>query len=1102
MLYPLTLIFYFLMRRRPPISTLSSSSAASDVYKRQMQMEQTGKEEKIETYQKEEEQPKQSEEKELEPIEQQKELESIEQQIIKKKNEEAKEIQNQKEQKQKQQQQQFDDQESTATATWVPPKQSVNPIQAQINEEDGTVTENWVKVQQDATKMPAYEVTSTQYFSQGNKEKQNKITDDIIFEIQDEDENPEFKTFISQFGKEVFGDDIENNIEYFLKTTTILKVLGQGAFGKVVKAYTPVYGVYLAMKYFKDEEKAQEEILQYQYLLKLNSPMIMKFYMAFKNPEGQVVLVLQYGTTDLANLIGAHKSYSPGQIFYFLHQVIPGFVQLKNELQIAHRDIKPENFILADTKTEFIICDFGEACVVDAQGQITDLSHGTLPYMAPEVFQNYEHCCADDFGYTITYDPYKADIYSIGVTLLMMAGMPKQLRNQLRSVQGQREILDDCAQQSQILSQLIEKMIKINPNERINYDELDKILFSIQESMIIIQEEEFMQLVVENAQKFNSDEEKIKYYEDLMNLNHSLGLNKDERDNMLQIFDLKKKYCKNNNKLKELVLFYERFLELSQELNLSASFNADVLAELAIHVQEYIDLQKQLKLGETKEWLIYAVKTQMFALFEESYLLEKIELTKKLGMDNDFYSLIWKNHFYQHKVANNKKSKEEDDKWKQEIKEHLKRVKPIEIKDIESTKEEIRRIWIISFHGNEQEKQELEKYVNQQMEKWKTNKEIHFEFYNFKYQNYLTMDQKVENFDEYIEEKKRIYGKFSKELLYDGMMVIPTKFSQFMGQFPSITEDTYKSEIEKYYKLFKEINWAYKLSFSIQGAESPNIQMYAMIVGYIWGQLVDLKWKFERVVPKEMQELDFTENEQRLLAKMLSIEDPKTNEILGFTLKKHILTVQFYSDIFDLITQIEDEVETEKRYKSIMYLLAMCQKFYQKLFEQASSSKQDVIAQQAFAQAETYNQNVLDKFNYYRKQKKPEWEDIVELKQKVQEFSINRLAKAKTRIQMILNQKRKINQLKENLQILTNKKKTLDVNGEFYLFKISTIFEEINSILASNIEDVETPNDKQLFREGFALATDLINFLQKTKMDRLDYLNELFDKLKTLFKNF
>ena len=64
------------------------------------------------------------------------------------------------------------------------------------------------------------------------------------------------KTFISQFGREVFGDDIENNIEYFLKTTTILKVLGQGAFGKVVKAYSPIYGVYLAMKYFKDEEKA------------------------------------------------------------------------------------------------------------------------------------------------------------------------------------------------------------------------------------------------------------------------------------------------------------------------------------------------------------------------------------------------------------------------------------------------------------------------------------------------------------------------------------------------------------------------------------------------------------------------------------------------------------------------------------------------------------------------------------------------------------------------------------------------------------------------------------------------------------------------------
>ena len=43
----------------------------------------------------------------------------------------------------------------------------------------------------------------------------------------------------------------------------------------------------------------------------------------------------------------------------------------------------------------------------------------------------------------------------------------------------------------------------------------------------------------------------------------------------------------------------------------------------------------------------------MFALFEESYLLEKIELTKKLGMDNDLYSLIWKNHFYQQFIYQN-----------------------------------------------------------------------------------------------------------------------------------------------------------------------------------------------------------------------------------------------------------------------------------------------------------------------------------------------------------------------------------------------------------------------------------------------------------------
>ena len=46
--------------------------------------------------------------------------------------------------------------------------------------------------------------------------------------------------------------------------------------------------------------------------------------------------------------------------------------------------------------------------------------------MAPEVYETFERCRNDNCGYQLEFNPYKADIYSLGVTILIMHGMPRE----------------------------------------------------------------------------------------------------------------------------------------------------------------------------------------------------------------------------------------------------------------------------------------------------------------------------------------------------------------------------------------------------------------------------------------------------------------------------------------------------------------------------------------------------------------------------------------------------------------------------------------------------------------------------------------------------
>ena len=100
-------------------------------------------------------------------------------------------------------------------------------------------------------------------------------------------------------------------------------------------------------------------------------------------------------------------------------QLLKAISFLHEGLRIAHWDIKPQNIFLA-TNFEVKLGDFGIAKQISQDLSIpfekptyatsTGFA-GTLQYIAPEIIQKRKR------GEFFSYDPFKSDMWSLGVTL-------------------------------------------------------------------------------------------------------------------------------------------------------------------------------------------------------------------------------------------------------------------------------------------------------------------------------------------------------------------------------------------------------------------------------------------------------------------------------------------------------------------------------------------------------------------------------------------------------------------------------------------------------------------------------------------------------------
>ena len=200
-----------------------------------------------------------------------------------------------------------------------------------------------------------------------------------------------------------------------------LNMLGEGAYGKVVKVRHKISKVLRAMKIIHKDKMSlgseEEEALinEINVVKSLDHPNIMKVYEFFNKDNSLYIISELLSGGELLDKINENNKLSEDVSAFLMKQIFSA-VDFCHQKGIIHRDLKPENILIEseeEANKEFFtvkIIDFGTSGKLK-NGEMFNLNVGTPLYISPEVLNNkYNEKC---------------DIWSCGVIMYMMlSGQP------------------------------------------------------------------------------------------------------------------------------------------------------------------------------------------------------------------------------------------------------------------------------------------------------------------------------------------------------------------------------------------------------------------------------------------------------------------------------------------------------------------------------------------------------------------------------------------------------------------------------------------------------------------------------------------------------
>ncbi|KAM9266270.1 STE20-like serine/threonine-protein kinase [Morus bassanus] len=245
----------------------------------------------------------------------------------------------------------------------------------------------------------------------------------------------------------------------------VLGELGDGAFGKVFKAQNKVTGALAAAKVIDtpSEEELEDYVVEIEILACCDHPNITKLLDALYW-DGRLWILVEFcpgGAVDAA-ILELEKGLTEEQIRVACKQLLLA-LQYLHGCKIIHRDVKAGNVLLT-LNGDVKLADFGVSAKNSSTVQRRVSFIGTPYWMAPEVVQ-CETSKESPYG-------YKADIWSLGITLIEMAEMEppyhelNPLRVLLKIAKSQPPTLRHPKRWSEDFKDFLRKSLEKSPEAR------------------------------------------------------------------------------------------------------------------------------------------------------------------------------------------------------------------------------------------------------------------------------------------------------------------------------------------------------------------------------------------------------------------------------------------------------------------------------------------------------------------------------------------------------------------------------------------------------------------------------------------------------------
>ena len=268
-------------------------------------------------------------------------------------------------------------------------------------------------------------------------------------------------------------------------------ILGKGSFGKVIKVKHDTDECYYALKLIECSDKREKyqkrelKLLTEQVKSPVTHTNIVKYYDSWECKETTPPLLcirMEVCDISLETLLRKEENVVDDPKFYqnIFPQILSGLEYLHKKNWV-HRDIYPPNILLAIPESNqqpiysrvVKIADFGLARKLDEPSLvISDPPDEVLSAVGNKLYRAPEMSVIP--GVELNYD-YKVDLYSAGLVLCRLSRCFKNcsdiiIKSELESIRhnGLEGKWKDLAHHDEFLHQLLNDLLKKNPEERLN----------------------------------------------------------------------------------------------------------------------------------------------------------------------------------------------------------------------------------------------------------------------------------------------------------------------------------------------------------------------------------------------------------------------------------------------------------------------------------------------------------------------------------------------------------------------------------------------------------------------------------------------------------